>query len=407
MTSIYQSKHLSKKEQVQLGSYYTPKELVDKVYENIKPYIAQHKNTNVIFDNAAGSGAFIVKIPNFNYRASDCDQQAYDSLQKYLNKKNIFCTNSLVDVHREKYNIPKQSFLIMIGNPPYNDTTSEFRKGKKGKNLCDRDLFDRDLGVSFLKSYDKLKADVICVLHPLSYLIKKTNFNRLKSFKDNYTLKKGIVFPSSWFAKTGSTKFPIMIALYEKSKNGMDFDYIKNFQFSILNTEKTFTLSLHKTTDGFIDKYPPRKNDPKISPLGLYYYTFRDLNSLRRNASFLNKPHYNGIVVTVDNFYKYAYLYTLKSLFQNNNLWLYGNISPLIDMQDLEKNKKLYVEYALKTNKTMGALDKETLHKITNYYKIRDKNLLKLRKIEKIKKSLSVLTQKQQLEYSQSQFSYF
>lgn len=44
------------------------------------------------------------------------------------------------------------------------------------KNFCDEDLFDRDLGVSFLKSYNKLKADVICILHLLSYLIKKTNF---------------------------------------------------------------------------------------------------------------------------------------------------------------------------------------------------------------------------------------
>ncbi len=407
MISVNQSKHLSKNERVQLGSYYTPKELVDVVYKNITPYITQHRNNLTIFDNAAGSGAFIAKMPNLNYRASDCDKQACDFLQEHLDKKNIFYTNSLIDVHREKYNISKQSFLIIIGNPPYNDTTSEFRNGKKGKNLCDKDLFDRDLGVSFLKSYDKLKADVVCVLHPLSYLIKKTNFNRLKIFKDNYTLKKGIVFPSSWFAKTGSTKFPIIIALYERNENGMDFDYIKNFQFSILNNEKTFTLSLHKTTDGFIDKYPPRKNDPKTSPLGLYYYTFRDLNSLRRNASFLNKPHYNGIVVTVGNFYKYAYLYALKSLFQNNNLWLYGNISPLIDPQDLEKNKKLYVEYALKTNKLINTLDEKVLYKIINYYKIKDKNSLKPRKMEQIKKSLSVLTQKQQAEYSQSQLLHY
>lgn len=367
---INTSKHLSIEKQIQLGSYYTPEKLVNKVYEYILPYILKNKEDAIIFDNAAGCGAFVIGIKKYDYRAADCDAKAYEFLKEHLNNKKVFYANSLIDVNRGKYNIPNNSFLIMVGNPPYNDTTSEFRNGQKGKNLCDEDLFDRDLGVSFIKAYNKLRADVVCILHPLSYLIKETNFERLKNFKDNYRLNKGIIFSSSWFSKTGSIKFPIIIGLYERDKKGMDFDYVRNFNFSILDSKNKFKLSNYETTDGFIDKYPPRKNGLKVSPIGLYYYTFRDFNSLCKNTSFMSKQHYNGIIVTIQNFYKYAYLNALKKLFQVNDIWLYGNLSPLINKNILEKKKNIYIEYAIQTNSVLKNIDKRIIQDITKYYGI-------------------------------------
>ena len=382
MMLINKSKHLAKDKQIQLGSYYTPKELVNKVCEYIQPYILKNKRNIIIFDNAAGCGAFVFEMKKYDYRASDCDARAYEFLKEHLDNKKVFYTNSLIDVSRGKYNIPNDSFLIMIGNPPYNDTTSEFKNGQKGENLCDKDLFDRDLGVSFLKSYNKLEADVVCVLHPLSYLIKETNFKRLKNFKDNYRLNKGIVFSSSWFSKTGSIKFPIIIGLYERNEKGMDFDHIKNFNFSILDIEDKFKLSKYVTTDGFIDKYPPRKNGLKVSPIGLYYYTFRDFNSLRKNTSFMIKQHYNGIIVTIQNFYKYAYLNALKNLFRPNNIWLYGNLSPLINKKLLEENKNIYIEYAIQTNSALKNIDKKIIQDIAKYYGIDLNRLTDVNKLE-------------------------
>ena len=280
----------------------------------------------------------------------------------------------------------------MIGNPPYNDTTSEFKNGEKGQNICDEDLYDRDIGVSFLKSYHKLNADVICVLHPLSYLIKETNFKRLKDFKDNYNLIRGEIFSSALFHGTGKGKFPILVALYEKNADGMIFEDIRNFRFNILDNEKTFVLSNFKTTDGYINKYPPRKNDVQKSPIGLYYYTFRDLNSLKKNTSFFTKEHPNGIMVTLENFYKYSYLYSVKSLFNPEDAWLYGNLSPLVHIEDVEQNKKLYIVYAIKTNKILREMDNSILKKITNYYKIKFNNTDNVDKIEKtIKDRLSKL----------------
>jgi len=382
MILINKSNHLPKEKQIQLGSYYTPEELVNKVCEYIQPYILKNKGNIIIFDNAAGCGAFIIGMKKYDYRASDCDAKAYEFLKEHLDNKRVFFANSLIDVSRGKYNIPDNSFLIMIGNPPYNDTTSEFKNGQKGKNLCDKDLFDRDLGVSFLKSYNKLKADAVCILHPLSYLIKETNFKRLKNFKDNYRLNKGIIFSSSLFSKTGLIKFPIIIGLYERDEKGMDFNHIRNFNFSILDSEDKFKLSKYETTDGFIDKYPPRKNDIKVSPIDLYYYTFRDFNSLRKNTSFMIKKHYNGIVMTIQNFYKYAYLNALKNLFRVNNIWLYGNLSPLINKKLLEENKNIYIEYAIQTNSALKNIDKKIIQDMAKYYGIDLNRLTNIIKLE-------------------------
>ena len=368
---VHLAGHLPKDEIIHLGSYYTPEELVHKVYDFIQPYIDNKGKKVVLFDSAGGCGAFLFGIKQCDYRIADRDLEACEFLKQHFDRQKVFHTNSLIEVSREKYFISPSTFLIMIGNPPYNDTTSEFKSGEKGQNICDEDLYDRDIGVSFLKSYHKPNADVVCVLHPLSYLIKETNFNRLRDFKDNYKLIRGNIFSSALFHGTGTGKFPILAALYEKNVDGTTFEDIKNFRFNILDSPKTFVLSNFKTTDGYINKYPPRKNDVQKSPIGLYYYSFRDFNSLKKNTSFFTKEHPNGIVVTLENFYKYSYLYSLKSLFNPEDAWLYGNLSPLVHIEDVEQNKKLYVLYAIKTNKVFKNMKNSILKKITEYYKIK------------------------------------
>jgi hypothetical protein len=124
------------------------------------PFI-EAKRGVIIVDSAAGRGAFEDLIDGNDYRFADCDEYACQFLTGSLQLQKVFHCNALLHVCREMFNIPADAFVIQVGNPPYNDTTSEFRKGGKGENRCDVDLFDRDLGISFLKSYDKLKADVV------------------------------------------------------------------------------------------------------------------------------------------------------------------------------------------------------------------------------------------------------
>ena len=361
--------HLSLNKQIELGSFYTPDYLVDRMYKIIDKYLTKNnieEKKILYFDNACGYGAFYKKEKRFVL--SDIDNIAIERLKNDFNlKDNFYITNALQDVNRKKYNIKENDFLINIGNPPYNDTTSIIKSGKKGNFVCDNDIVDRDLGVSFLKSYNKLKSDIICVLHPLSYLIKKSNFERLGDFNKNYKLIYGEIFSSEHFSGTGKTKFPILIAFYERNKEGMDYEYIKKFNFNILNKKEKFILNNFKTTDGFIHKYPNGhyvKNET-----GIFYYTFRDINSLKRNKDFLLEDNYNAINISIEDLYKYSYLYAFKKLFNPKDLWLYGNLSPLLD-ENLEKNKKDYVLFSILDSGLYKNLNKNIKAKIKSYYKI-------------------------------------
>ena len=131
------------------------------------------------------------------------DKKAIEVAKKHTKNCKFFNHNSLKDVGRNQYELNEKDKLIIVGNPPYNDTTSIVRKKMKTE-ICtpDSDLKHRDIGISFLRSYNKLNPDYICVLHPLSYLIKETNFKSLKDFKDNYKLIDGVIIGSFEFELT-------------------------------------------------------------------------------------------------------------------------------------------------------------------------------------------------------------
>lgn len=389
---VDQAEHLPKEKRIELGGFYTPENLVRRVYDFTQSFLKSVRRETVIFDNAGGCGAFLVGINGYDYRVADRDPEACKFLRTHFDRKKVFCSNSLIGVNRNKYGIAPNVFLVVVGNPPYNDTTSEFRSGQKGEHLCDDKLRDRDLGISFLKSYNELTADLVCVLHPLSYLIKEANFRRLQGFRENYRLVKGEIFSSAAFQGTGSSKFPVLVALYERDSKGMTYDYIRKFRFDVLDSDQSFVLAAYSTTDGYINKYPPRKEDPKKSPIGLYYYTFRDLNSLKKNTSFMTSEHRNGIVVTLENFYKYSYLYALKLLFTPTNSWLYGNLSPLVDMDALERDRALYAAYALRTSRVFESIGTPTRRKIEDFYDLRIDRMGDVGQLEQaIKNKLSQL----------------
>ena len=116
------------------------------------------------------------------------------------------------------------------------------------------------MAVSFILSYDKLKADYICVLHPLSYLIKKANFDSLGSFKNNYLLIDSVVISSAEFEATSkSTHFPIIIALYKRDNKGMSYDFIQKHKFKT-KEGRAFCLGQFEKLSNYITKYPNHKN---------------------------------------------------------------------------------------------------------------------------------------------------
>lgn len=190
---------LSDAEIIKSGSFYTNESLVNIVFNKVSKYI--DANT-IIADFGCGNGAFVDMFIKRGKRffATENNKNNIPDLKNKWPEIDLFCENSLIDINRKKYNISQNDKLLIVGNPPYNDVTSIFRKGKKGNITCDSDVASRDYGISFLKAYAKLEANVVCILHPLSYLIKKQNFFSLGYFKDNYKLVSATIFSSKEFS---------------------------------------------------------------------------------------------------------------------------------------------------------------------------------------------------------------
>ncbi len=328
--------HLDYEDRVNLGSYYTPPKFVQLAWELIKPYIDAQ---TTIIDTACGYGDFLKNYGQAHTIGYDIDEDAIKIAKKNTDKVQFFRTNSLHNVSREKFGIPQQSTrLIVVGNPPYNDRTSLIRNKIKQVDFeIDGDITSRDLGISFLRSYNKLEADHICVLHPLSYLIKQTNFKHLKEFTANYKLIDGVLISSGEFPESAKhTPFPIIIAFYQRDTNGMDYDYIRSFQFRT-EGETRFCLSDFEYITSYIRKYPSKQDNP-IPDDSLFFWTMRDINALKRNRTFVQNYSSNTIVIDKTKLDYYAYVDVFKRNIHRLPFY-FGNCDVPID-DDLFKQSK-------------------------------------------------------------------
>jgi len=371
--SIVLNTHLNHKEKINLGAFYTPQNYVVLVWNKIKEFI--DKDT-IILDSSAGYGNFFNINVNVKKIANDIDKIACEMIKKNYKDIRVFNKNALKNVSRSMFNI-KNEKLIIIGNPPYNDTTSIIRNHlKENKIEVDKDLKTRDYGISFLLSYNKLKADVICVLHPLSYLVKQANFKLLKDFAKNYKLIDSTIIDSKTFLETSkSISFPIIIALYVKDKDGMDYEYIKNFEFKTID-KKTFKLNDFDFISNYIRKYPIKNKTPKENDI--LFWTMRDLNALKRNKTFVDKFSYNTIIIDKNKLDYYIYVDVVKQ-FNKVFPYYFGNLDVIIDNALFKEYKIYFIQEALKRWSFLG-----------NYYKKEDIDIQEVRKkiIEYFKKLL-------------------
>ncbi|MCX2682561.1 hypothetical protein OQH60_01545 [Campylobacter sp. MIT 21-1685] len=313
-------RHLDKETTINLGSFYTPKILVEKAYGLMQRHIL-NLPSYVFLDSSCGCGDFFIK--DLVYIGADIDKNA---LQKVTNVK-TFHTNSLFEVSRQKFTLKKDDKVIIIGNPPYNDKTSLLRADvKKDLFECDSKLKHRDLGISFLRSYAVLEPEFICVLHPLSYLIKKSNFNALFDFKKNYKLVNSLIISSAFFTPNSSTFFPIIIALYEKNACGMEYEFIQNYSFRTIEGQ-SFILKDFDFIGHYVNKYPNPKDTRKAIA---FFHTLRDINALNRNQTFMPKQNANSIKIFQENLKYYVYIHFFK-VYAKTLPYYFGNLDVFID----------------------------------------------------------------------------
>ena len=349
--------HLAYESRVNLGSYYTPLEIVDTAWGMIAPYV---RSQTTVIDSACGYGDFLKDCGQPITIGCDIDETAIDVAKENNNKVQFFQTNALCDVSRAKFGIPKRSDLIVVGNPPYNDKTSLIRQSIKSVDFeIDDDLACRDLGISFLRSYNKLEADLICVLHPLSYLIKPTNFKLLKEFTANYRIIDGLLISSSEFPESAKhTPFPIVLALYQRDSQGMTYSFIRSFRLRIAGKDNKkraapikpqrgamsiggFCLSDFDYITGYIDKYPKKENRPTYDD-SLFFWTMRDINALKRNRTFVESYSANTIVIDKRKLDYYAYVDVFKRNLHRLPFY-FGNCDVLIDDNLFKQYKSAFI----------------------------------------------------------------
>lgn len=312
--------HLDRTQTINLGSFYTPKNIVNLAYAMLESRLDLDKY--LLLDSTCGSGDFFIK--HYNYLGVDIDKVALQAVPRHI--KTIHA-NALSNVSRKAFGIDEKQPLIIIGNPPYNDKTS-LTKNTIKTHICDIDkqLSCRDLGIAFLRSYAVLQADFVCVLHPLSYLIKRANFNALSNFKECYRLIDSLIISSEVFAPKSSTFFPIIIALYERSVQGMDFSFIQNYNFKVDNGS-IICLNRFDFITNYVCKYPNPKDTRKEVA---YFHTLRDINALKRNKTFLPSPTNHSIRVFSENLAYYYYIHHFK-YFAHRLPYYFGNFDIFID----------------------------------------------------------------------------
>lgn len=358
------SSHLPDSKKANLGKYYTPKEIVETLKKRIAPKI---KETTYVMDLACGCGAFLELFDDCHILGRDIDPQAIEILDLF-NFSNIGVDNTLLNVSRAKYGLKDDDDLIIIGNPPYNDTSSINKrystKAKSKRDPEDPDIHCRDIGRSFMEAYAKLNPRYICVLHPLSFLIKRVNFQNMKYLKSNYVLEDAIIFKSTLFSDLyGGTPFPILIATYKRNEEGMNYEYIKNFVFDIYGSNQKFSLAnIQQAGHDYIHQTVTSVDLNNDSDIGLYHYNFRDINSLNKanfqNSSYRDEHHDTMLVVNYEDLWKYCYVNCIKKfllpMLTEGNYYILGNLNPIIDICLIESEthywKDLFIACSILKN---------------------------------------------------------
>jgi hypothetical protein len=345
-------KHLNHIDTVNLGSYYTPEVIVNLAYLILQKNIKDIKDFSIL-DSSCGYGSFLRKKGIVKRLiGADIDQKAISEAKKMISEVDFICQNSLWNVSRKSLTIKDDEKIITIGNPPYNDTTSIIRNSIKDssiQNKIDVDIKTRDLGMSFLLSYDKLEADYVCVLHPLSYLIKKANFALISKFAKNYKLIDGIIISSHEFSDTSrGMAFPILIGLYKRDVGGMDYDYIQNYQFNVKD-DGVFRLRDFDTIVNYVQKYPNKKflnkNDKPVAK----FWTLRDINALKRNRTFIDEDTYNTVYVLMEKLPYYCYIDVFKQ-YTHRMPYFIGNCDVIIDNEKFSEIKECFISQSVHTN---------------------------------------------------------
>ena len=96
-----------------------------------------------------------------------------------------------------------------------------------------------------------------------------------------------MVVDSKKFSDAKGASFPITVSLYQLDKKGTGYEYIKNLPFQLEDGRK-FSLNSFQFLTDLVNKYPKKTlSDEYLN--NLFFFTFRDINSVMRNKTFIQE----------------------------------------------------------------------------------------------------------------------
>ena len=358
--------HLTPSQRANLGSYYTPPRLTRLLCETLAPHLPADFR-GVALEPACGSGAFFAeKFPceNVRFIGADIDAEALALAERNFPAMPFFNASALSGISREMYGIGAGERVIVFGNPPYNDVTSLAKNNlKTATHAIDADIKSRDIGISFLLAIAKLAPDFIAFLHPLSYLVKESNFNRLRPLMRNYKLCDAVVFSSVEFSGTSKNcGFPIAAAVYSRAKSpaftfhasGDDaqattYADIRARKFRTLEGA-IFSLMDFEYVSSRIKKYPSRSASPDgantTANTTLRFFTMRDINALKRSRTFISEDSANAIKIEPAQLHYYCYIDAFKDIASKLPYYL-GNFDVPINFAAFEPIKEDFLALSI------------------------------------------------------------
>ena len=184
----------------------------------------------------------------------------------------------------------------------------------------------------------------MAVLHPLSYLIKKANYQSGIRFFQNYRLRNHLIFSSQEFAGASPTSaFPVLVALYERAPGeGITYEEVLTQEFHTVEGDRFRLADMEFVTD-YVVKYP-RKTPPAADLSGHYFYTLRDINALRRCQTFLRQKSANAVAIPRAQLPFYQYIDAFKHLAQIP-YWA-GNLNVPFRKDDFPRIAPLAAKYS-------------------------------------------------------------
>jgi len=144
----------------------------------------------------------------------------------------------------------------------------------------------------------------------------------------------------------------------------MNYEYIKNFSFQLEDGRK-FSLNSFQFLTDLVNKYPKKTlSDEYLN--NLFFFTFRDINSVMRNKTFIQEFNNYSVPIKKDQLKYYAYIDYFKEKFHDSIPFYLRNLDIFYNPEFQEEDWNYF------TQRINAKLENKEFEKLTKTPKIKE-----------------------------------